>query len=148
VQELAYEKAKEVFGRLSGEEGLLVIGSDTVVSLDGEILGKPSDEEEAFSMLSRLSGRTHQVYTGVAVLAGTERIEQQIVFFEKTDVDFYPVSEEEIRSYIASGEPMDKAGAYGIQGRGGRFVRRIRGDYNTVVGLPAARLYQELKTIR
>ena len=148
VQELAYEKAKEVFGRLSGEEGLLVIGSDTVVSLDGEILGKPSDEEEAFSMLSRLSGRTHQVYTGVAVLAGIERIEQQIVFFEKTDVDFYPVSEEEIRSYIASGEPMDKAGAYGIQGRGGRFVRRIRGDYNTVVGLPAARLYQELKTIR
>ena len=122
-----------------------MIGSDTVVSLNGEILGKPSDEEAAFAMLSRLSGQTHQVYTGVAVLAGKKQEEERLIFFEKTDVEFYPVSEEEIRSYIASGEPMDKAGAYGIQGRGGRFVKRICGDYNTVVGLPVSRLYQELK---
>ena len=125
-----------------------MIGADTLVFLDGEQMGKPSDVSGAFSMLFRLQGRCHQVYTGVTLLTihdGREKDRKS--FYEKTQVEFYPMSEEEIREYIETGEPMGKAGAYGIQGIGGKYVKRIEGDYNNVVGLPVARLYQELKKV-
>lgn len=117
-----------------------VISADTIVVLDGEILGKPKNSDDAFSMLSSLSGRTHEVFTGVSVIAG----EKKLCFAERTEVTFYPLSEEEIRSYIKTGEPSDKAGAYGIQGKGSVLVKSINGDYHNVVGLPVARLYRLL----
>ena len=123
-----------------------MIGGDTVVvSPDGEIMGKPADRADGARMLRRLSGATHQVITAVALLArmedGTER---ERVFSVSTDVTFYPLSDEEIERYLDSGEPFDKAGAYGIQGLGGLLVEKINGDYNNVVGLPVAKLYREL----
>lgn len=143
VQGLAAAKAKAVAGRVEGDA--LVIGADTVVALDGEILGKPGDEQDAVSMLEALQGRTHQVYTGVA-LVKKEGDEQRLhVFYERTEVTMYPMSRQEILDYVATGEPMDKAGAYGIQGRAGIFIKGICGDYNNVVGLPIGRLYRELR---
>ncbi len=143
VEELAYTKAKAVAGLMREEAA--VIGADTVVAVEGEILGKPGSEEEAFAMLSKLQGRTHQVFTGVAVIVKDTDTEEVHIFSEKTDVTMYPMEPGEIRDYIATGEPMDKAGAYGIQGRAAVFVEKIQGDYNNVVGLPIARLYQEMK---
>ena len=122
-------------------EDALVIGSDTVVALDGEILGKPCDEKDAFRMLKMLSGRTHFVYTGVA-LAGQGK---NIVFHEKTAVHFKHLTDDDITAYVKSGEPMDKAGAYGIQGKGAMLVSRIEGDYFTVVGFPVCRVAEALK---
>ena len=121
---------------------LLVIGADTVVCCEGKILGKPHSREAAAEMLTALQGRSHEVYTGVTLYSQSEAI----TFFECTQVEFYPMTEAEISDYIDSKEPMDKAGAYGIQGLGARFVKGIRGDYNNVVGLPVGRLYQELKS--
>lgn len=143
VEELAYTKAKAVAGLM--REQAAVIGADTVVAVEGEILGKPGSEQEAFAMLSKLQGRTHQVFTGVAVIVKDTDKEEVHIFSEKTDVTMYPMEQGEIRDYIATGEPMDKAGAYGIQGRAAVFVKQIQGDYNNVVGLPIARLYQEMK---
>ncbi|MBS4208958.1 Maf family protein [Bacillus sp. FJAT-50079] len=117
-----------------------IIGSDTIVVSNQLVLGKPKDEKEARQMLRTLSGRVHSVYTGVAVLHdGVE-----YVFYEKTDVEFWELSEEEIERYIDSGEPFDKAGAYGIQGLGALFVKSISGDYYSVVGLPVSRLARVL----
>lgn len=114
--------------------GEWLLGADTVVSLGGRVLGKPADEEEAFSMLSALSGKTHYVYTGVALLsADSGRMKTHC---EETAVTFRTLSEAEIRDYIATGEPMDKAGAYGIQARGGALVEKTEGDFQNVVGLP------------
>lgn len=128
---LARRKAREV---AAGHPDDLVIGADTVVALDGELLGKPRDEADAFRMLKALSGRKHLVLTGVAaVVKGGIRS-----FTQTTEVEFYPLSDELIRGYIATGEPMDKAGAYGIQGKGCVLVRAIRGDYYNVVGFPLA----------
>ena len=121
---------------------LLVIGADTVVCCEGKILGKPHSREAAAEMLTALQGRSHEVYTGVTLYSQSEAV----TFFECTQVEFYPMTEAEISDYIDSKEPMDKAGAYGIQGLGARFVKGIRGDYNNVVGLPIGRLYQELKS--
>lgn len=146
VMELALHKAREVADRLGCKEKTTVIGADTVVVCDGCILGKPKDREEARATLMMLSGRTHQVYTGVALVLMPEK--KEYVFYEKTDVSMYDISPEEIKEYVESGEPMDKAGSYGIQGKGGMFVSGIQGDYNNVVGLPAARLYHEIKKIR
>jgi septum formation protein len=133
------------------KEPLLVIGADTVVSVDGEILGKPKDEEDAFRMLKLLQGRTHQVYTGVTLIYDAQDDENygigELTFNMCTEVTFYPMSDSEIREYISTGDPMDKAGAYGIQSGGARFVKEIRGDYNNVVGLPVSRLYQELRKL-
>ena len=123
---------------------LLVIGADTVVCCEGKILGKPHSREAAAEMLTALQGRSHEVYTGVTLYSQSEAV----TFFECTQVEFYPMTEAEISDYIDSKEPMDKAGAYGIQGLGARFVKGIRGDYNNVVGLPVGRLYQELKSHR
>lgn len=116
----------------------LVIAADTVVVLDSEVLGKPADEASAFSMLSALSGRWHEVYTGVSVHCG----ERQVQFCERSEVCFRPLSDAEIRAYIKTGEPMDKAGAYGIQGYGALLVSALRGDYFSVMGLPLCRLGQ------
>ena len=118
-----------------------MVGSDTVVALDGKILGKPHSEKEAVEMLRSLSGRIHKVYTGVAIVCG----DKVTSFFDETEVEFYPLTDEEIFDYVATGEPMDKAGAYGIQGRGAVLVKRINGDYFNVMGLPISKVYRELK---
>ncbi len=168
VEELSLLKAKDVFLKLPEEEraGKLVIGADTVVSCDGKVLGKPKDKEHAFEMLKLLQGREHYVYTGVTLLSGqtsydkakglpdcektetawTERKEYQCVtFHEATAVKVFPMSDDEIWRYIDTGEPMDKAGSYGIQGKFAAYIRGIEGDYFNVVGLPIGRVYQELK---
>ena len=138
VERLSLRKAEAAAEKAEPEA--LIIAADTVVALDGAVLGKPGDEEEAFAMLSALSGREHHVYTGLTVWQGERRVTQH----EETAVVFRTLGPEEIRGYIATGEPMDKAGAYGIQGRCAAFIREIHGDYNNVVGLPVAALYQKL----
>ncbi len=144
VKELSAGKAAEALK--GAEDGDIVIGADTVVSLFGAVLGKPKDEADARSMLRRLQGRAHQVYTGVTVWRkGTGKI---CTFAERTTVHVGSMSDREIREYIETGEPMDKAGAYGIQGRFAVYVQRIEGDYQNVVGLPLARLYGYLKEYR
>ena len=142
--------AEEITRQGFAEESVLLVGADTMVAIDGKKLGKPKDEKGAEEMLEELSDRTHQVYTGVTLIRLKKAengsiLQESRTFSEGTDVSFYPLTKEEIRSYIATGEPMDKAGAYGIQGKAAVFVKEIRGDYNNVVGLPIARLYQELK---
>ena len=142
--------AEEIKKQGFAEESVLLVGADTMVAIDGKKLGKPKDEKGAEEMLEELSGRTHQVYTGVTLIRLKKEendsiLQESRTFSERTDVSFYPLTKEEIRSYIATGEPMDKAGAYGIQGKAAVFVKEIKGDYNNVVGLPIARLYQELK---
>ena len=122
------------------DKDTLIIAADTIVWLDGDILGKPHSEEQAFSMLKRLSGRAHEVYTGVTVLDGVGEICEA----ERSVVHFRQLADEEIRRYIATGEPMDKAGAYGAQGKGALFVRAIEGDFFNVMGLPLCRLGQML----
>lgn len=138
VMSLALQKAQAV---AKDHRKSAVVGSDTVVALDGKILGKPRSEKEAAEMLRSLSGRIHKVYTGVAIVCG----EKVTSFFEETEVEFYPLTDQEILDYVATGEPMDKAGAYGIQGRGAVLVKRINGDYFNVMGLPISKVYRELK---
>ena len=145
VEELSQLKASAVFSKTEGD--VLVIGADTVVAHKGQILGKPEDTEDAVRMLEYLQNDTHQVYTGVTLCMRREGVETIRSFYESTEVDFYPMSREEIEWYVNTGEPMDKAGAYGIQGLAGRFVKQIRGDYNNVVGLPVAGLYQEVNQL-
>lgn len=163
VEELAGQKAENVYGKylfneksavqdaivadVLQEEGVLIISADTIVACDGQILGKPKDAEDANAMLGMLQGRTHEVYTGVAFLY-REHAEAEVrvhSFHEVTKVHFYPMTEQEIADYAATGDPMDKAGSYGIQGLCARYIRGIEGDYNNVVGLPVGRLYQEMK---
>lgn len=143
VMELAQQKAAEIAAKTEGDAWIL--GADTVVVYDQKILGKPKDAEDAKWMLRMLQDNKHHVYTGVCIWKKENGTEDVRCFFEKTDVVFYPMTEEEIDQYVATGEPMDKAGSYGIQGVGGLYVREIHGDYNNVVGLPIARLYHELK---
>jgi len=138
VMELAYRKAKAVAKQYPTS---FVIGSDTIVVCGKDILGKPQNREEAFSMLLNLSGKTHSVFTGVAIMTPKEEVK----FFEKTDVEFWELSHKEINQYLDTGEPFDKAGAYGIQGLGSLLVKKITGDYFAVVGLPVARTIRELK---
>lgn len=143
---LSRQKAEEVRRREFPGEGAVpdtIVAADTVVAIDGEILGKPHSEANAVEMLRRLSGREHSVYTGVTVISG----EQCVSFAERTAVEFFPLTEEEISAYAATGEPMDKAGAYGIQGRGALLVRRIDGDYYNVMGLPVGELHQRLRAM-
>lgn len=145
VEELSYLKCSDIYEKSSGD--VIVIGADTVVASEGKILGKPSSPKEAVKMLQSLQGREHEVYTGVTIMAREGKENKQKTFHEKTKVVFYPMSDEEIRSYVNTGEPMDKAGAYGIQGKSAVFIKAISGDYNNVVGLPLARLYQEFKNM-
>lgn len=137
VMSLALQKAQAVAAE---HKEAVVIGSDTVVALDGKILGKPHSEQEACEMLRSLSGRTHKVFTGVAIVCGG-KVKN---FFDETDVEFYSLGDDEIKKYVATGEPTDKAGAYGIQGKGSVFVKRINGDFFSVMGLPIAKLYREM----
>ncbi|MDE6760460.1 MAG: Maf family protein [Lachnospiraceae bacterium] len=148
AEDLAYQKANDVYLHLKKEyqdKDYMVIGADTVVYYDKEILGKPADDQEAFDMLKLLSDRTHQVFTGIAIIRKINGEKQTQLLHERTDVTFYPISDHELKKYIATGDPLDKAGAYGIQGTFAVHVKEIRGDYNNVVGLPIAKLYQSLK---
>ena len=145
VEKLSARKAGDVCGRIAADEDYAVIGADTVVALDGVILGKPADEKDAERMLRMLSGRCHHVCTGVTLHGKIGQEERVRTFSEVSSVHVAPLSDEEIRSYIATGEPMDKAGAYGIQGAFCRYVTRIEGDYFNIVGLPVSRVYRELK---
>ncbi len=152
VEELSVQKAQAVFENMPVEKSadgeVLVIGADTVVACDGEILGKPADREDAVRMLHMLQGRSHHVYTGVTLCFRS--IDGQVIvksFHEETKVTFYPMTEKEIQDYVDTKEPMDKAGAYGIQGICARYISGISGDYNNVVGLPVGRLYQEVQRL-
>ncbi len=142
VMELAEQKALEVAARHT--DGSLVIGADTIVALDEWILGKPANEEEAFAMLKKLQGRAHQVYTGVCLVRRNGAHVQKENFFECTHVHVIEMSDEEIQTYVATKDPMDKAGAYGIQGLFAPFISGIEGDYYNVVGLPVSSLYRHL----
>ena len=153
VMELAHQKALDVYESHVKDnpeyqnDDCIVIGADTIVSYLGEILGKPADDSEAYDMLSMLADRTHQVYTGVTFAGHIHGKQISHTFFEKTDVSFYPVTKEDLHTYVSSGDSLDKAGAYGIQGAFAIHVKEIKGDYNNVVGLPIARLYHELVAI-
>lgn len=163
VKELSAGKAAEIAKRIQeGElptDDYVILGADTIVVMDGAVLGKPRDEQEALRMLTALQGRTHQVYTGVTMqeIHGTDCSDKSkekegememspLSFAVCTEVDFSPASPEEIHRYIATGEPMDKAGAYGIQGAAAVFIREIRGDYANVVGLPLHSVYEALSS--
>ncbi len=139
VLALSRQKAEEIF---SAHKDEIIIAADTVVAIDGKILGKPHSEAEAFEMLSTLSGRVHSVFTGVCVIFADGSIEN---FSEETKVEFYPLTAEEINAYIATGDPMDKAGAYGIQEKGAANVKGIVGDFYNVMGLPVGRLARALR---
>jgi septum formation protein len=140
IMELAYQKALAVF-RHHKEE--IVLGFDTDVVVDGVILGKPKDAEDAKRMLRMLSDKTHVVVTGGAILSKAVSTS----FYEKARVTFFPMDDSEIDTYIATGEPFDKAGAYAVQGFGARYIKSIQGDFYTIMGLPVARLYHELKRL-
>lgn len=139
VQLLAAQKADAVVSLCTAED--VVLSADTVVVAQGKILGKPKDKEDACRMLRMLSGKTHTVMTGVCITGRGKRKS----FVSKTDVTFYPLTEEEIEAYVATGDPMDKAGAYGIQSKGVVLVEKICGDYSNVVGLPLAQCVRELR---
>lgn len=145
VVELSSQKAEDVAA--DSQVGSVILGADTVVAVDGLILGKPKTHQDACQMIERLQGRTHQVYTGVTLVVKEEHGSYGTSFFEKTDVEVYPMTQEEIHSYADSKEPMDKAGAYAIQGQFAAYIKGIKGDYSNVVGLPIGRVYQELKTL-
>lgn len=143
VMELSAQKAEDVaksYEKIT--HAAVIIGSDTVVAAEGEILGKPKDVEDAARMIAMIQGRTHQVYTGVTMIFA--QTGERVMFAEKTDVEVYPMTENQIQRYIETGEPMDKAGGYGIQGCFAAYIKGISGDYNNVVGLPVGRVCQEL----
>lgn len=142
VMELSRQKAEEIAAAQT--EDCIIIGADTVVAKGDKIMGKPKDAADAKQMLRSIADDCHQVYTGVTLIR-TGAHPQSVTFQEKTDVFLYPISDAEADAYIASGDPMDKAGAYGIQGDFAIYVKRIAGDYYNVVGLPIGRVYQELK---
>lgn len=147
VKELSLQKATVVAIEREEEEGTVIIGADTIVFYEGRILGKPADEQDAVRTLRMLQGKTHQVYTGFTFLQKKEGKWIADSFAEKTDVTFYPVTEKEIKEYVRTGEPMDKAGSYGIQGRFCIYVKGINGSYTNVVGLPVGRLFYEAKKL-
>lgn len=136
-------KIKNQAARTKCHSDEVIISADTVVAVDDMILGKPCDKEDARRMITLLSGRSHQVYTGVTLSLG----EKSVTFSEKTDVEFYPLTDDEIEEYISGSEPYDKAGAYAIQGKASLLIKGISGDYFNVVGLPVARLNKELRRL-
>ena len=141
ISELAYQKALPIFDKHPEE---IVLGADSIVYIDGEVIGKPKDEQDARRILHLLSGRAHQVTTGVAIVSKDEVIK----FSQTSDVLFYELDEEEIEDYIASQEWQGKAGGYAIQGYACRFIKAIQGDYSNIVGLPVAMFYHHLKTMK
>lgn len=150
VMSLSLQKAGDVAQKLKNQGKMtdtVVIGADTVVAAGRQILGKPKDREDAVRMIRSLQGGVHQVYTGVTLIASGKDGEWVRTFYEETHVTVYPMEEEEIARYVSSGEPDDKAGAYGIQGLFAAYIEKIDGDYSNVVGLPVGRVYQELKAL-
>ena len=147
VMSLAEQKAVDVAKEMP--EGTVILGSDTVVAADRKILGKPKSHEEAYEMIRRLAGRSHQVYTGVCLVKkGTEGEADTVVsFYDETDVNVSPMTEKEIREYADSEEPMDKAGSYAVQGFFARYIDGLKGSYANVMGLPVHLVYQELKKL-
>ena len=143
VQELAILKAADIAQRVLKQRDSIIISADTVVCSDGEILGKPADREAAALMLKKLSGKCHSVFTGICVMRAKDSF--SVCASVETKVYFKKLSDEKIESYVNTGEPMDKAGAYGIQGQGALLVEKIEGDYFNVVGLPIARLSEILE---
>lgn len=162
VKELSMQKAYEIERVLlekcgddmvgaavsEGYDGVVIIGADTVVSMDDAILGKPRDEEDALRMLKMLQGKSHNVCTGVTIIESGQNGREVYNFAETTEVSMYAATDDELKAYIATGEPMDKAGSYGIQGIGAKFISGIKGDYNNVVGLPIGRIYQTIKGLK
>ena len=153
VMELSKRKGEDVYERLEREGRIdktgetLIISADTLVFFKDERLGKPKDKADAFRMLKELSGDVHDVITGVMLTYVSQGQKNQVCFFEKTEVSVYDLTDDEINAYIATGEPMDKAGAYAIQGFFGKYIKGINGEYANVVGLPIARLYHEIKKL-
>lgn len=159
VIELSKKKAWDIWEKIAESGGTdrkydmnvrkddsLVLSADTIVSIEGEILGKPKDEADAERMLGLLSGKEHQVYTGVTMIwINEEGRKEEYSFYVCTGVLMYRMSRAEILRYVGSGEPMDKAGAYGVQGKAAAYIKAVRGEYSNVVGLPVGRLYQEMK---
>lgn len=148
VMSLSEQKAEDVFVKQKAQgqgEDFAVLGADTIVFCDGARLGKPKDEEDACRMLRILSGRSHEVYTGVTLQLFQNRESSRQSFFDCTRVEMYPISDEEIAWYVGTKEPMDKAGAYAIQGKGSVFIKGIHGDYQNVVGLPVAKVWRCLR---
>ena len=147
VMSLAEQKAVDVAKEMP--EGTVILGSDTVVAADGKILGKPKSHEEAYEMIRRLAGRSHQVYTGVCLVKkGPEGEADTVVsFYDETDGNVYPMTEKEIREYADSEEPMDKAGSYAVQGFFARYIDGLKGSYANVMGLPVHLVYQKLKKL-
>ncbi len=154
VKDLARGKAMNVANRIKGDNKykkgeVIVLGSDTIVAFDGEVLGKPKNKKDAEKMLKELSGNKHYVYTGVCLIRLFDgKIIEKTIFNTKTAVYMYPLTASEIKDYIATEEPMDKAGAYAIQGLFAKHVRKIDGDYNTVVGLPIGEVYRAINELR
>lgn len=147
VMDLSEQKAEDVRKRYVRNG--LIIGADTIVAIDDEILGKPQTTQEAEEMIAKLAGRTHQVYTGVTLLLKEHgKVREKKTFYEKTDVTFYPMTKKEIWQYVMEGESLDKAGAYAIQGIAAIYVKHIEGDYNNVVGLPVAAVYHMMKQMK
>ena len=151
VMELSFLKAEDVAGKIPVmydargiNQDFVVIGSDTVVAAEGEILGKPKDKDDARRMIAMLSGKTHQVYTGVTLMIFKDERMSRETFYEKTDVTFYEMTDKQIEEYINCPEPYDKAGAYAIQGLCSAYIKGINGDYASVVGLPVSRICYEL----
>lgn len=153
VMELSKRKGEDVYERLEREGRIdktgetLIISADTLVFFKNERLGKPKDRADAFRMIKELSGDVHDVITGVTLTYVNQGQKKQVRFFEKTEVSVYDLTDEEIEAYIETGEPMDKAGAYAIQGFFGKYIKGINGEYANVVGLPIARLYHEIKKL-
>ena len=153
VMELSKRKGEDVFAKLESQGRIdaagenLIISADTLVFFKDERLGKPKDKADAVRMLRELSGEVHDVITGVTLIYVNHGERKQVSFYEKTEVSVYDLTDEEIETYVATGEPMDKAGAYAIQGYFGKYIKGINGEYANVVGLPIARLYYEIKKI-
>ena len=143
IENLATQKALDVVKRV--DKNKIVIGADTVVSIDDRILGKPHDEEDAVKMIKDLQGRSHHVYTGVNIIIKEATDTKTVSFAVATKVSVFPMTDEEIVRYVKSGEPMDKAGAYAVQGLFAQYIENIEGDYYNIVGFPIGRIYNELK---
>ena len=146
VEELSFIKAADIAEKC-GETDAMIIGADTIVGIHGKVLGKPKDPGNAKDMLRQLQGNVHQVFTGVTVIILEHSQKKIYKFSEKTEVKMYPMTKEEIDTYVATKEPLDKAGAYGIQGKAAAYIEGICGDYNNVVGFPISRFYHEMQKI-
>lgn len=142
VEELASQKAEEVAKKITYDS--VIIGADTIVAVNNKILGKPKNKDEAFEMVKMIQNNYHNVYTGVCLIIKSENYYKKIVFHEKTEVSLYQMTDEQIWDYISTDEPMDKAGAYAIQGKFAIYIKAINGDYNTIVGLPISKIYNTL----